>query len=123
MTKSLASQAMTVVTAPTEGSTNTLPQEFVTFFDAFRNAFKEACPDETFRATDVMRWGGEYQRLKRADGRKDPDDFSLPSEFFNPYSLGRLLKRYQVTLGIEFVGTYGNRAVYTIAKEKSDAKS
>ncbi len=114
MSKNLAAQAMGSTLGTSGGSI--LPANFEAPFKLFREAFIQAHPDDTFKAPDVMRWAGEYQRLLYSESK---DAGALPSEFFNAYSMGRLLKAHQEILGIKFVGTYGNRAVYVIVQEET----
>lgn len=90
-----------------------LSPEIRLYLKAFLRAFKEVRPDNPFSVLDIMGWARKYQAIVKSD--KDPD-FKLPSIFYNAYSLGKLLKKSQEELGLQSVGTYGNRAIYT-AKE------
>ena len=114
MSKNLAKQAMGNVQHTVRSRVPALHPNTEASFKLFRDAFLQTHPDDTFKAPDVLSWAGEYQRLLYSES-KDAD--VLPNEFFNAYSMGRMLKAHQETLGIKFVGTYGNRAVYTLMQE------
>ena len=111
MSKNLALQALQKAVADKSNRAHTLPKGFLKLFALFRDATNEAFPDGTFTAPSVVSWAGEYQRL---------GGIQVPDVFFNTYALGKLLKSHQGTLGIQFVGTYGNRAVYSVLQEKSN---
>ena len=93
-----------------------LSPEIQLHLKAFLRAFEEVSPDNPFSVLDIMSWARKYQAIVKSD--KDPD-FKLPSIFYNAYSLGKLLKKCQEELGLQSVGTYGNRAIYT-TKEGSE---
>ena len=116
MSKNLAQQALKTAMANKGGRVgHTLPTGFLEPFVLFRNALNDEFPETSFTAPDVMRWAGEYDRIANKSGK-----VPIPEVFYNPYALGKVLKSHQEGLGIQFVGTYGNRAVYAILQEEDN---
>ncbi|KKL87493.1 hypothetical protein LCGC14_1934150 [marine sediment metagenome] len=110
-----ALQAMREAMEPKKGEVVlTLDSEVKRYLAAFTGAFDEVSPDTPFSVLDIVNWAHKYQAL-RSEG-KDTPDFVLPAIFYNAYALGRLLKKSQVDLDIQFAGTYGNRAIYTVGR-------
>ncbi len=116
MSKNLAQQALKNAMANKGGRIgHTLPTGFLEPFILFRNALNDAFPESSFTTPDVVRWAGEYERIEKTPGK-----IPIPEVFFNTYALGKVLKSHQEGLGIQFVGTYGNRAVYAILQEEDN---
>lgn len=94
----------------------TLDSEVERHLGAFTSSFDEVSPGTPFSVLDIVNWAHKYQALRSKN--KDDRDFTMPAIFYNAYALGKLLKRSQVELGIQFAGTYGNRAIYTVGRSK-----
>lgn len=94
----------------------TLDSEVKLHLGAFTSSFDEVSPSTPFNVLDIINWAHKYQAL-RSKG-KGTHDFTLPPIFYNTYALGKLLKRNQEELDIQFAGTYGNRAIYTVGRSK-----
>lgn len=94
----------------------TLDPEVEQHLEAFTSSFDEVSPGTPFSVLNIVDWAHKYQALRSK--RKGDRDFTLPAIFYNAYALGKLLKRNQAELGIQFAGTYGNRAIYTVGRPK-----
>jgi hypothetical protein len=84
--------------------------------EAFLSAFEEISSGTPFSVVDVINWACRYQAIRSSD--EDEPNFVMPAIFHNAYALGRLLKKSQTELGIQFAGTYGNRAIYTVGRSE-----
>ena len=81
----------------------------VEFFYEFAEVFQEMYPEGKFDVTHVMNWATSYTELDHS--------IALPQMFANSYALGRFLMHNQEKLGIEYTGSYGNRAMYRVIEE------
>lgn len=96
---------------------HTLPQGFKELFNEFRRSLEAVNPNGTFTVPVIWAWAQEYENILTST--KGREGFALPDGFGSTYALGRILKRdtAQDALGIEMIGSYGNRPIYVLKEE------
>ncbi len=87
-------------------------RDAITLFHKFSKAFNEVFPSTPFNVNHVIDWAKIYLKLESQP---------TPNEFTSTYALGKFLKRNQTILGIEGVGSYGNRHLYQVTSSPPPA--
>ena len=89
-----------------KGIPNDVRYKGIELFKVFAEVFQDMYPGGRFDVTHVMDWISEYAKL---DSTITP-----PQMFLNSYALGKFLMSNQNELGIQYSGSYGNRATYQV---------
>jgi len=84
-------------------------QAFLDCMKLFSKTLRETNSEAQVTASDITQWATNLSEA-------DPD--AVPNRAVNAYSVGRFLKVSCDAVGLTFIGTYGNRSVYTVSEEE-----